>query len=46
MAVGNFDCYYTFSYNQKADSWDENEVKVVENMYSVTAMSWKDNGSR
>ncbi|GMH63033.1 hypothetical protein TrST_g9919 [Triparma strigata] len=45
VAVGNFDCYYTFSYNAKADSWDENEVKVVENMYSVTAMSWKDNGS-
>ena len=45
VAVGNFDCFYTYSYNAKTEGWDENEVKVVENMYSVTSMSWKHNGS-
>ncbi len=45
VAVGNFDCFYAYSYDAKSDSWTENEVKAVENMYSVTALSWMQNGS-
>jgi intraflagellar transport protein 172 len=32
VVVGNFDSFYTFSYNAKSESWDENELKTVENM--------------
>ena len=45
VVVGNFDSFYTFSYSKVGDTWEEKEIKVVENMYSVTALSWKDNGS-
>ena len=45
VVVGNFDSFSTFSYNPKTSGWDENEVKTVENMYSVTALAWKSNGS-
>jgi len=45
VSVGNFDSFYTFSYSKAGDTWEEKEIKVVENMYSVTAMAWKNNGS-
>ena len=45
VVVGNFDSFYTFSYNSKSESWDDNEIKVVTNMYSVTALCWQHNGA-
>ena len=35
-----------YNYNQKRPNWDEISCKVIENYYSVTALSWKNDGSK
>ena len=44
VACGNFDSFYTFSHDAKGDRWECREVKVVENMYAVTAVDWRHDG--
>ncbi|RHY72165.1 hypothetical protein DYB30_002007 [Aphanomyces astaci] len=44
--VGNFNSFYVFNYLVKTDSWEAVGVKTVENLYSVTSLGWKFDGSR
>mmetsp|Transcript_29270 Transcript_29270/g.93818 ORF Transcript_29270/g.93818 Transcript_29270/m.93818 type:complete len:1764 (-) Transcript_29270:152-5443(-) len=46
VVVGNYNRFYTFTMNSKTDTWEETGVKDVENMYTVTALGWKKDGSR
>lgn len=46
IVAGNFDRFYVYAWDQAAGDWVEAEVKEVENMYSVTALGWKTDGSR
>lgn len=45
VVLGNFDSMYVYSYNKLTESWEEKCITRVENMYSVTAMDWKTDGS-
>ena len=45
VVVGNFDTFYLFSWNSSTKVWEESDIFHIENMCSVTAISWKQNGS-
>jgi len=46
IVVGNYDRFYVYAYDQNLGDWEQAEVKEVENMYNVTALAWKADGSR
>ena len=46
VAVGNFNKFYVYNFNPRRGQWDEVCCKKIENYYSVTALSWKADGSR
>lgn len=46
VVVGNFNSFYTYNFQVKSDSWEAVGVKHIENLYSVTALAWKYDGSR
>ena len=41
VAIGNFNCFYSFSWVNFETSWIENNKIIVDNMHSTTALSWK-----
>lgn len=45
VVIGSFDCFYLFCWNSSTNTWEESNIHIVENMCSVTAISWKPNGS-
>ncbi|DBA03525.1 TPA: hypothetical protein N0F65_011426 [Lagenidium giganteum] len=46
VVVGNFNSFYVYNFQAKSESWKAVGVKTIENLYSVTTMSWKSDGSR
>ena len=44
--IGSFNKLHVYNYNMRANRWDQAGVKEVENMYTVTSMAWKQDGSR
>ena len=46
VVVGSFNRFRTFSLNAHENQWQPTGVKTVENMYTVTCLSWKHDGSR
>jgi intraflagellar transport protein 172 len=46
VVVGNFDAFYIFNLNARTETWEDVGVKKVPNMYSVTSLAWKRDGSR
>ena len=38
--------FFSFNFNQKTLDWNENPAKVIPNMYTVSALGWKPDGSR
>ncbi|KAK9829656.1 hypothetical protein WJX72_007146 [[Myrmecia] bisecta] len=44
--VGSFNRLTVFSYNARRGAWEEIGVKQVANLYSVTALDWKPDGSK
>ena len=46
LVVGAFDKFRVFNYNIKQSRWEEGIHKFFENLYSVTCLSWKNDGSR
>eukprot|EP00750_Incisomonas_marina_P001956 INCI11849.1.p1 GENE.INCI11849.1~~INCI11849.1.p1 ORF type:complete len:1765 (-),score=415.02 INCI11849.1:104-5398(-) len=44
--VGNWNCFFIYSYDNKSESWQEISRKDVPNLHSVTALSWKSDGSK
>eukprot|EP00755_Sulcionema_specki_P012297 Sspe_Gene.8302::Locus_2835_Transcript_1_1_Confidence_1.000_Length_5381::g.8302::m.8302/K19676/IFT172; intraflagellar transport protein 172 len=46
LVVGGFDKFLVFNYNIRQGKWEEGHHKQFQNLYSITAMSWKNDGSR
>jgi intraflagellar transport protein 172 len=46
LCVGNFDSFYVFALNARTGAWEDVGVKHVPNLYSVTSLAWKRDGSR
>ena len=44
VVVGNFDSFYTYSLNNRTETWDDIGIKSVPNLYTVTALAWKRDG--
>jgi intraflagellar transport protein 172 len=44
--LGNFNRFYVYNYNSKRPEWTEASVKTIEDLYSVTGLCWKPDGSR
>ena len=46
VVVGSFDKLRVFNWLPRRDIWEESQPKVIQNLYTVTAMSWRKDGSR
>ena len=46
VVLGNFDSFYVFALNTRTEMWEDVGTKHVPNLYSVTALAWKRDGSR
>ncbi len=46
VAVGSFDRFQLFTYSQQRGGWVEAGTKHVANLYTVSALGWKPDGSR
>ncbi len=46
LCVGSFDRIRVYSWAARKNLWEENKSKEIKNLYSVTALDWKRDGSR
>ena len=46
VVVGSFNRFRTFTLNQHDGSWEDTGAKQIDNLYTITALSWKCDGSR
>ena len=46
VVLGNFNRFYIYNFSKKREQWEEIGVKKIENYYTVTAASWKNDGSK
>lgn len=46
VCIGSYDKLRLFSWNPRKQSWEEEAVKDIPNLYTITAMAWKRDGSR
>lgn len=46
VVVGNFNSFYIYNWNTQRNDWQEVGIKNIENLYSVSALAWKGDGSR
>lgn len=46
VVLGSFGKIYIFNFAISKSIWEEVQMKVVENLYTVTALAWKPDGSR
>lgn len=46
IVLGNFNRFYIYNYNSRRGQWEEIGVKDIENYYSVTSLTWKQDGSK
>jgi intraflagellar transport protein 172 len=46
VVLGNFNRFIIYAYNANKNVWEEAGQTVVENLYAVTALRWKSDGSR
>ena len=44
--IGNFNSFYVYNWNGNQNVWKEVDVKRIKNLYHVTALAWKPDGSR
>ena len=44
--IGSFDRLRVFNWLPKREMWEEASVKSIPNLYTITAMSWRKDGSR
>ncbi|KAJ3290304.1 hypothetical protein HK104_006864 [Borealophlyctis nickersoniae] len=44
--VGSFNRFHVYNYIASRAQWEEAPVKIIENFYTVSALSWKPDGSR
>jgi intraflagellar transport protein 172 len=45
IAIGNYNKFFVFLYNNRKLVWEEGCVKNIEGMYSCTSLCWKPDGS-
>ncbi|KAJ3338041.1 hypothetical protein HDU93_010039 [Gonapodya sp. JEL0774] len=46
VAIGGFNRIYVYNYTSRKSTWEEAPQKIVENLYSVTAMAWKPDAAK
>ena len=46
VVVGSFNRFRTFTLGQQDGAWQDAGIKQVDNLYTVTALAWKCDGSR
>jgi intraflagellar transport protein 172 len=46
VAVGSFDKMRIFSFSPRQNTWNEAVTKEIPNLYTITNMSWRRDGSR
>lgn len=46
VVFGTFNRFYVISYNSTRKVWEEVGIKQIDNFYSVSALSWKPDGSK
>ncbi|KAL3897688.1 MAG: hypothetical protein SGPRY_013001 [Prymnesium sp.] len=46
VVVGSFNRFRTFTLNQLDGSWQDAGAKQIDNLYTITALAWKCDGSR
>ena len=46
IVLGNYNSFYVYARNKDTMGWEEKSITRVENMYSVTALSWKPDGGK
>ena len=46
VVLGNYHSFYVYNYDHRTGGWEEAGIKRIENYYTVTALAWKQDGSR
>ena len=46
FVVGSFDRLRVFNWSPRKESWEQAPSKDIANLYTITALSWKRDGSR
>ena len=46
IVLGNYNKFFTYNFSARQSTWNQIGVKSIENLYSVTAATWKPDGSR
>jgi intraflagellar transport protein 172 len=46
VIVGSFNRYRTFSYSTRRQVWEDAGAMEIQNMYTLTSLSWKRDGSK
>lgn len=46
VAIGSYNKIRIYCFNGRTSLWEEGPTKVIPNLYTVTAMSWKADGSK
>lgn len=46
MAIGSFNRLRIYIWNTRKSIWEETPPKEIKNLYTITALSWKRDGSK
>ncbi len=46
VVVGSYDRLRVFNWSPRKGQWDEGKAKEISNLYTITALAWKKDGSR
>uniref|UniRef100_A0A914XG62 Anaphase-promoting complex subunit 4-like WD40 domain-containing protein n=1 Tax=Plectus sambesii TaxID=2011161 RepID=A0A914XG62_9BILA len=46
VVIGSFDRFRVFNWNQRRGAWDEGKPLQIQYLYTITALSWKPDGSK
>jgi len=46
VVVGSFNRLRVFNWSPRKGCWDESKIKEIPNLYTITSMAWKRDGSR
>lgn len=46
VVLGSYNRLRVFNWSPRKGSWDESKIKEIPNLYTITSMAWKRDGSR
>ncbi|KAF5830572.1 intraflagellar protein IFT172 [Dunaliella salina] len=46
VVFGTYNRFYVYVHNASRNTWEQATMKHIENLYSITALSWKPDGSK